>query len=426
MITRSPGKSLLAIASALLLLVPVFSFAGGQQEEDDVVTLEVMLPTGGGYTIEGQEAIGEAFSEANPDINIDMEFVGWDALFDRIVTSIGSGNPPDAMYVGSRWIPQLANMGALTPLEQYLSDEKIAMYPDAVWDTTRYEGDIYGVVRAMSSKAIIYNRTLFEEAGLDPDDPPTSWEEIYQYAAAIQELGPDTYGYGLAGDDFTSTAAQFMNYLFANGGRVIDEDGNIVFDQEPAVEALEFYAEYLPDVTWSAPMEWRREDIVEPFSQGHVGMFIDHVHAVEQALDAGIDVGVALIPGGPHADAPDHAAVQVTDSIVIPAQSENPEAALEFIDFMTGYEQQVQFDIELGFVPPIEEAWEEEEFQQWYWQPYLEATREYAVGQPSLTNYTAGEEQLIEAIQSVLLGNETPQEAADSTARTIRSLEGGG
>ena len=424
---------LVSMVLILALLVSGFVAAGGQGEEtagpsaeagEEEVTLHVLLPTGGGYTIEDQRAIGEDFERDNPDINIEMEFVGWANLFDRIVTSIGSGNAPDAMYIGSRWIPQLASMGAISPLDEYLTDEKIAMYPDNVWETTRYQGEIYGVVRAMSAKALIYNKDLFREAGLDPDDPPETWEELYAYAEQINNLGEDVFGFGLAGDKFTSTTAQFLNFLYANGGRVVDDEGNVVIDSPAAVEALDFYAVRLPDVTWSAPLEWRREDIIKPFAAGNVGMYIDHVHSVEEAMDAGIDVGVVMVPGGPADGAPEHASVQVTDSIAIPSQSEHPEAALAFIRYMTSFERQAEWDQNLGFIPPIKEEMELEAFDKWYWQPFLETTRSFAVGQPKLKNYTAGEETILNAIQSVFLGQATPEEALNNAAQTIRSLEG--
>jgi multiple sugar transport system substrate-binding protein len=427
------------IVVLVVLLAPMIAFAGGEKEGageasgeaaesgetmQETVTLSVLLPTGGGYTIEDQQAIGQEFEENNPNIDIEMEFVGWANLFDRIVTSIGSGNAPDAMYIGSRWIPQLASMGAITPLDQYLTEDKIAMYPEQVWNTTRYGGKIYGVVRAMSAKALLYNKDLFREAGLDPESPPQSWDELYSYAQQINELGENTYGFGLAADKFTSTTSQFLNFLYANGGRVVDSEGNVVIDSDAAVQALEFYAGRLPEVTWSAPMEWRREDIINPFSAGNVGMYIDHVHSVTKALDSGVDVGVALIPGGPAEGAPEHASVQVTDSIAIPSQSENKEAALKFIRYMTSFEKQAEWDQKLGFIPPIKEEMELEAFDKWYWEPFLETTRNYAVGQPKMKNYTAGEETLLNAIQSVFLGEASARDALTSAAQTIRSLEG--
>jgi ABC-type glycerol-3-phosphate transport system substrate-binding protein len=153
-------------------------------------------------------------------------------------------------------------------------------------------------------------------------------------------------------------------------------------------------------------------------------MYIDHVHSAAKALDSGINVGVALIPGGPAEGAPKSASVQVTDSIAVPAQTEHQEEVLRFINYMTSFEKQSEWDQKLGFIPPIKEEMELEAFDKWYWQPYLEATRKYAVGQPKLKNYTAGEETILNAIQKVFLGKASPEQALSEAASSIRSMEG--
>lgn len=422
MFRTNKKAALMFVLAFALVLVPLLS---SNVQAADKTTLNVLLPIGGGYTIEDQKAIGNQFEETHPDVEVKMQFVGWANLFDRIVTSIGSGDAPDAMYIGSRWIPQLANLGALTPLGKYASEEKLGMYPQPVMDTVTYTGKIYGIVKSMSSKALIYNKELFRKAGLDPESPPENWDELYNYAEKISAVGEDVYGFGLAAKKFTSTTSQFLNFLYANGGRVINKEGEITIDNEEAVEALEFYSEELPKVSEPSPLEWKRENLIKPFKSGKIGMYIDHVHSAKAALDAGIDVGVALIPGGPSDVAPEHATVQVTDSIAIPTQSDHPELAWEFIEFMTSYEQQLKWDKNLGFIPPITKEMEAEYFQsKWYWKPYLEATRKYAVGQPKLENYTAGEEILLNAIQKVFLGRATPKQALEGAASSIRSMEG--
>lgn len=402
-----------------LVLAP-FVFSAQVKAE---TTLNVLLPIGGGYTIEDQKAIGQEFEKTHPDVDVKMQFVGWANLFNKIVTSIGGGNAPDAMYIGSRWIPQLANMGAIIPLGDYLTEEKKNMYPQKVWDTTTYKGKIYGVVRAMSSKALIYNKELFRQAGLDSEDPPETWEELHSYAKKIHALDEDTYGFGLAAEKFTSTTSQFLNFLYANGGRVVNEEGKVVLNQPEAVEALNFYAKDLPEVSEPSPMEWRRENLIKPFKAGKIGMYVDHVHNAKSAADEGIDVGIAFIPGGPAENAPRSASVQVTDSIAIPAQSNHKEEAWEFIKYMTSFQKQAEWDKKLGFIPPIKKEMELEAFDTWYWEPYLEITKKYAVGQPKLQNYTAGEEIILNAIQKVFLGRQTPEQALNAAASSIKSME---
>jgi len=160
----------------VVLMLVVLLFVGFAFSKE---TLRVLMPIGGGYTIEDQEAIGEEFEKENPNVDIEMEFVGWDNLWNKIVTSIGSGSAPDIMYIGSRWIPALADLGAILPLTEYISEEKKAMYYDSVWDTVGYNGDYWGIVRAMSTKAYIYNKDMFAENDLEV---PQNWDELHAAA----------------------------------------------------------------------------------------------------------------------------------------------------------------------------------------------------------------------------------------------------
>jgi len=405
-------KVIVLCMASLLAMMLVATTVSAEQ------VLRVLMPIGGGYTIEDQEAIALEFEAANPGVRIEMEFVGWGALWDRIITSIATGAAPDVMYVGSRWIPALAGMGALIPLDELISPEKRAMYPESIWDTVAYEEELWGVVRAMSTKVFIYNKTLFEERGVAV---PTNWDELLEAARAIHDPDAGIYGIAMAGRAFVSTVTQFQQYLFTNGGRIVDAEGNVVINDHRAVRALEFYQE-LSQYAQPGITEWVREDLIKLFETGTVGMFIDHVHNAKRALEKGINVGFFPIPGGPDSVAP-YSTVIVTDSVVITSQSTERELAWEFIEYMTSFEKQVEWDLTLGFVPPMIEAWELPEFQTWYWQPYIRVI-EYGVPEAvGITDWEGTQAAILDAIQLVLLGVSDAQTALDTAARIITILQ---
>lgn len=406
-------KKVVVLYVASLLAVMLFTTTVSAEQ-----TLRVLMPIGGGYTIEDQKAIALGFEAAHPGVNIEMEFVGWAALWDRIILSIATGMAPDVMYVGSRWIPALADMGAIIPLDKFISPEKKAMYPETVWETVSYEGEIWGIVRAMSTKVFVYNKTLFEENGVAI---PTNWDELLEAARAIHNPNAGIYGIAMAGRAFVSTVTQFQKYLFANAGRIVDAEGNIVINDHRAVTALEFYKK-LSQYAQPAITEWVREDLIKLFEMGKVGMFIDHVHNARRALAKGVNVGFFPIPGGPDALAP-YASVIVTDSIIITSQSTQRELAWKFIEYMTSFERQVEWDLKLGFVPPMIAAWELPEFQTWYWLPYI---RKIPYGVPEavgIRDWEGAQAAILDAIQLVLLGISDAQTALNTAARIITILQ---
>lgn len=394
----------------LVIVVPAFAFSAN--------TLRVLVPIGGGYTIEDQEAIAKEFEADNPGVKVEMEFVGWDELWNKIVTSVGVGAAPDIMYIGSRWIPALAEMGAIEPLDDLISEEKYNMYWESVWDTVRYENNIYGIVRAMSTKVFIYNKDLFKKHNLDV---PKNWEELLNAAKTIHEPKNGIYGIAMAGQKFISTVTQFQHYLYANGGKIVDENGNVVINEPEAIEALQFYKD-LSNYAQPAIIEWRREDLIKLFETGKVGFYVDHVHNALAATEKGIDVGFFKFPGGPDSDLP-YSTVIVTDSMAISTQSKNKELAAKFINYMTTLEKQTEWDLTLGFVPPMKKEAELPEFQTWYWKPYIEVI-EYgypeAVG---IKDWEAVQRVVLDAVHSVLLDVSTPKQALDNAARIITILQ---
>ncbi|MEA2067210.1 MAG: sugar ABC transporter substrate-binding protein [Thermotogota bacterium] len=381
-------------------------------------TLSVLMPIGGGYTIEDQEAIAKEFEKENPNVKIEMEFVGWDNLWNKIVTSIGSGSAPDVMYIASRWIPSLVDMGALTPLDKYISEEKKAMYYDSVWDSVQYKDNYWGVVRAMSTKAFIYNKDLFEKHDVEV---PTNWEELLEAAKKLHNPKFDVYGIGMAGKRFVSTVTQFLHYLFANDGAIVDSEGNAIINNENGIEALEFY-NTLANYAQPGMLEWKREDLIKLFETGRVAMYIDHYHNAKTAREKGINVGLFPIPKGPKGTQPYSTAI-VTDCISISAQTDKKELAVEFLNYMTTFEKQKEWDLKLGFVPPMIKEKDLPEFQTELWQPYIKAI-EYGKSQSKgVMDWTGTEQAILDAIQQVLLEQGSAQEALDSTAYIINLLQ---
>lgn len=383
------------------------------------VTLRVLLPIGGGYTEEDQLVLAQDFMKERPDVRIDMEFVGWDALWDRIVTSIAAGNAPDVIYIGSRWVPALADMGAIVPLDEFITKEKYDLYYPAVWDTVRYQGKIWGIVRAMSTKALLYNKALFQKYGVQP---PTNWNEVLDAARKLHHPD-DVYGFGLPGNRFVSTVTEFQNWLYANDGRITDATGRATIDSPEAVEALDFYVNQLGRYTQPSPVEWRREDMIRLFKSQKVAMYTDHVFSAIEAMNAGIDIGIQMVPKGPKGVKP-YATVLVTDSIAIPTQSKNRQLAVEFALFMTNLQNQGKWDELLGFVPPMPKESSLPTFQKWYWKPFLDGIQYGVPEAVDVKDWEGTQEAILTAMQKVLFKEATPAAAFKEAAQTINILQG--
>jgi multiple sugar transport system substrate-binding protein len=322
------------------------------------------------------------------------------------------------MYIGSRWIPALADLGAILPLEKYVSAEKKAMYYNTVWDTVTFKDEIWGVVRAMSTKAFIYNKDLFEENNVSV---PTNWDELLEAAKTINDPDKGVYGIGLAGKRFVSTVTQFQQYLYANGGNIVNKDGEAIINNENGVGALNFYVE-LSKYSQPGINEWKREDLIKLFETGKIAMYIDHYHNLMAAKEKGINADTFMIPGGPLNDKP-YASVIVTDCMSISSQCENVELAVKFMDYMTGFDKQKEWDLLLGFVPPMIEEKDLPEFQTTEWEPFIEAIQYGTPEAVNILDWEGVQEAIVDSLQKVILGQSGAQEALDTAAYIINLLQ---
>ncbi len=405
-------KKVWLILAVLLVTMVILAFS------DQVLT--VLMPIGGGYTIQQEQAISAGFEQSHPGVKVDMTFVGWSDLWNKIVTSIAAGAAPDVMYIGSRWIPELANMGAIIPLTNYITPQKKDMYYPTVWNTVTYKNEIWGVEKSMSTEVFIYNKKLFEEAGIT--STPTTWNELLNDAKKIYNPSKGIYGIAMAGANFISTLSQFQNYLYANNGWIVNPTTNkVAINETPAVQTLTFYKE-LSQYAQPGIISWKREDLHKLFETGKVGFYMDEIYNVPTFIKDGMNIGLFYVPGGPSSTQP-YGTEIITDSMAISSQCKNKELAWEYIDYMTSLEQQTAWDTSLGFIPPMPAEAKSPAFQSWYWQFYINALK---YGQPENTgvvNWTPTRTVLVDAIQSVILGNSTPQAALNQAAQTIEALQ---
>src|SRR5690606_23510375 len=160
----------------------------------------------------------EEWNAANPDYKVVSEVVGWGQCQDKVTTLAAAGTPVDIAYVGSRTLKQFAQNDLIVPVP--MSDEEKAAYYNYVPETVTFDGTQWGVPVAFSTKALYWNKDLFEAAGLDPDTPPTTWEEKIAFARQISE-NTDAAGYGLVAKTFDNTMHQFLHWVYTNDGLVI-------------------------------------------------------------------------------------------------------------------------------------------------------------------------------------------------------------
>ncbi|MDO6591897.1 ABC transporter substrate-binding protein [Loktanella sp. D2R18] len=352
---------------------------------------------------------------ANPNYDVVVEFVPWGQCQEKSMTLAAAGNPAALAYLGSRTLKQLAQNDLIVPVN--LTEEEAATYAAPILGTVTWNDQQWGLPRAFSSKALWYNRGLFEEAGLDPETPPTTWEELLTAAKAITE-NTEAAGYGLAAASFDNTMHQFMTVIYSNGGEVINSDGEIVFNSENNVQALQFVADIV-EYAEPGPVAYDRGKLETLFAEQQIGMLIDG-HWLTGRVAEDVNMDVVPFPAGPMGAS---SSLLITDSLAIFNGSGMEDAALSLAKMLTNPANQMSFDIAEGYTPirtgPEVDALIAGDAT---WSPFIDVIP--AGGpEPFVTDYVAMQDILNEAIQGVVLGEVDAAEAVEYAAEELESVK---
>jgi multiple sugar transport system substrate-binding protein len=149
-------------------------------------------------TRQNVQKIIEKFQTDNPGVTIKNVPYGFGEIQNQIIIATTGGNPPDVMQLSSNMPYELAGMGALEPLDGYVSKEYLADNNAANLATGTWDKKLYALPFSITPHAFWYNKALMKKLGLDPAKPPKTIDELNAAFKAIKEAGKgEIYGMGL-------------------------------------------------------------------------------------------------------------------------------------------------------------------------------------------------------------------------------------
>lgn len=177
-----------------------------QAEEPAAASTEKTVITfWNGFTGTDGDVLKEIVAEYNAtntlNVEIQVEIMPWDSLYQKLATALPVGEGPDIIAYNTEYIASYAESGALAVINDLYEtggmDAKAI--PAAMEENLKYNGEYYGVPCNMATLLLYYNKDLFAAAGLDPEAPPTTWDELESAALALTKEvdGEQQYGFGL-------------------------------------------------------------------------------------------------------------------------------------------------------------------------------------------------------------------------------------
>ena len=295
------------------------------------------------------QATLDKFQTDNPGIKVTMEAVPWGTCQDKSMTLAAAGNPVSVAYIGSRTLLKLSSEGLIVPAE--ISDEMAASYQPGVLKTVSSGGEYWGYPHAFSTKALYINCDLVTAAGMECKAPET-WADMIAMAKAIKEKD-GVAGIGIAGKDFDNTMHMFLDFLYSNGGTVLDaETGEPTLDSQQTRETLQMYKDILPYAE-EGPTAWERDQMKDLFNDGKLGMYVNGPWGFGQHKDKVPNQMVVPVPHGPSGVS---GTILITDSIAVFKQKDPAveAAAQKLAQALTSGAAQYDLDSTWGLTPILQ------------------------------------------------------------------------
>jgi sn-glycerol 3-phosphate transport system substrate-binding protein len=408
-------KTGLCTVAATMIAAPVAA--------ETELTMYYPIAVGGALT-DVVDGIVAKFEEENPDISVNAIYSGnYDDTRVRALSAIASGEPAQLAVMFSIDAYDLIEQQRIVPFDDIegVDQEWLDSFYPALMANSRIEGQTWSVPFQRSTIVAYYNKDMFREAGLDPEAPPETWDELVSIGTALTE--GDTYGIMIPSTGYPYW--MFQALAIQNGKELMSSDGLETYFDDPAViEALEFWEALSVDhsIMPTGTVEWGT--LRQAFLEGQTAMMwhsTGNLTAVKES--ASFDFGVAELPANERPGSPTGGG---NFYIFEDTTEEERAAALELIKFMTAPEQAAEWSISTGYMGVSPAAYETEALQAYIeeFPPALVARNqlENAVAEFSTFETARVRDGLNNAIQAALTDAKPAAEALEEAQEAAERL----
>ncbi|MBU9710676.1 ABC transporter substrate-binding protein [Evansella tamaricis] len=330
-------------------------------------------------------------------------------------TAMRSGDQPHLTVLSSTELFALLESDMIIALDDLIEesggDDYLNDFYYGFLENGQTEGSTYSIPFQRSTQILFYNKEAFEAAGLDPETPPTTWDEIVEYGKLLTT--DDQWGYEIPSTSFV--AWLFQGLALQNGKNLMSSDGTeVYFDTPENVEALEFWRDLasVHGIMQDPVIDWATSPT--SFLEGQTAMMVHTTGNLANIRDnASFEFGTAYLPAGNR----DHGTPVGGGSFYIfnGISEEEERGAWEFIKYATSPDVMAQWSIDTGYVGATESSYETEIMK-----AYLEEFPQAATARDQLehahasisTYHNAEIQQILsDFVQAALLGEMTAEEA---------------
>lgn len=422
-------RTTVRIATAITAVGALFTLAGcgGSQGATELdPEADVTLTWWTGQSDEAQtllEGMAAEFEDLHPNVTIDISpgASSTEELLQKLSAGFAGNSYPNISYSFGAWASELESSQRTLDIREQVADPEVGWdeFSEAARATVQPTGEaIIGFPALVDNISLIYNKTVFDNAGVEYPTEDWSWDDFRDAAKKLTDASTETYGYAYSVSGSEETTWQFWPHLWQHGGDIIDEDGAAAFASDEGVEALEFLRQMAVEDK-SVYLDQTDTKFAQLFAADRIGMMTSGPWQLWDLGVAGTDYGVTILPGTDG----DHQTVSGPDIwALFDTQDANENHwSFELMKWLTATEQDLRWNVAYGNLPLRTSEIDTPEFQEQVEAlPGLDVmaeNNENAVNaRPTVAGYVGLSEAVGSAISQVLQGQGTPEEALKAAA----------
>ena len=345
--------------SVFFFLLSIVLLNSCTKQENNITTIKFWAM---GTEAEFVTKLVPEFEKRNPGIKVDVQQIPWTAAQEKLITAFASDNTPDICQLGNTWVPQFASLNAIIKLDDFIANSmniKKENYFEGIWETNVIDLAVYGIPWYIDTRLMFYRTDVFKRSGYD--QPPKSWDELYDLCKGIKALypGEDKYAIYLPINEW----APFIIFGLQNNAELLkDNNSRGNFNSKEFKEAFEFLVKFHKEKL--APLGISQvTNVYQAFADEYFSIYISgpwNINEFKKRMTGDLADKWSTAPM-PSKTGEDYPGVSLAggSSLVVFEKSEHKEEVWKFIEFLSEPSIQIEFYKLIYNLPAIKEAWED-------------------------------------------------------------------
>ena len=401
---------------AALLMLSAGSAAAASQ-------INALFMTQAAYSENDIRAMTQNFQKQHPDVSVNLEFVPYEALHDKIVAARGAGgNGYDVVLFDAIWPAEFARFDLLQDVSARITPEdKEKVFPGAM-NTVVYKGKTLGMPWILDTKYLYYNKAMLAKAGITT--PPQTWQQVLDDAKIIKDKKIVTWPLVWSWSQAEALVCDYTTLVSGFGGQFY-QNGKLNFSSPASLKALNLMKSSLDEgLSNPASREYLEEDVRKSFSNGDAAFALNWTYMYNMANDpkqskvAG-DVGIVPAPSEKPGAV---AAMNGSVGLGVTQTSSHPDQSWDYIRYLTS--QPVQDKYARLSLPIWKSSYDDPAVQKGQ-EPLIAAAKpalDVMLMRPITADYSRLSNTLQQQLQQVLQGQVTPEAGMAAVTKSAQRL----